>query len=128
MLLKPAILLLVLWGRTQHRLDAFLPASVKEQPLLRRVAELSFVPPAIHQNPQLLEKLADERGFFIRYWYIVSGPGIGADLVRAPAGVAASLGFHLEQDKVAEAPFVEAPGGRQSRHAAAHNNQGDLDR
>src|SRR5579872_753749 len=55
------------------------------------------------------------------------GPGETADLVLAPARIAAGLLFHFEQYEIAEAAFIQMPGGAQARHSAAHDHDRNFD-
>src|SRR5580700_10998604 len=50
------------------------------------------------------------------------GPGVGGDFVFAPAGIAAGLGIHFEEDEIGEAAFLEAPGRAETRNAATNDN------
>ena len=48
-------------GGGDLRLDAFLPAAVQKQPLLRREAQAALVPFAVFEDAQLFEQLAHQR-------------------------------------------------------------------
>ena len=50
------------------------------------------------------------------------GPGIGSDFVFAPAGVAAGLRIHFQEDEIGEAAFAEAPSGAETGDASANDN------
>jgi hypothetical protein len=55
----------------------------------------------------------------------VGSPGILADLVLAPAGVASSPIFHFEDDKIPEAAAAQAPGGAQPGNSTTDDDEGN---
>ena len=104
------------------RLDAVLPAAVEEEALLRRETEVALFPLAIFQDAEIFEEFADVFGFGAGHGDVVRGPGVGGDFVFAPAGVAAGLGIHFEENEIGEAAFAQTPGGAQSGDAAANDD------
>ncbi len=54
-------------------------------------------------------------------------PRVSADFAFPPAGVAAGVFRHFQQNEVVEAALVETPGGGQTRDAAAYNDDGNFD-
>ena len=103
-------------------LEAVLPAAVEEKALLRSETEIALFPLAIFQDAEIFEEFANVFGFGTGDGDVVRGPGIGGDFVFAPAGVAAGLGIHFQQNEIGEAAFAEAPGGAESGDAAANDD------
>src|SRR5207245_7607753 len=52
------------------------------------------------------------------------GPGIRGDFVLAPAGIAAGLLIHFEEDEVRESALAKAPRGAQASNSSTNNNNG----
>src|SRR5579872_5420268 len=107
-------------------LDAFLPAAVEEEALLRGEAEIALVPDSVLQNAEIFKEFADVNGFWAGDGNVVRGPGVGGDFVFAPASVAAGVVVHFEEDEIAEAAFAEAPCGGESGDAAADDDDSRL--
>ncbi len=115
-------LLAIFRFKADSRFDAFLPATVKKQSLLRRKGEIAFFPLAVFQDAKIFEKLADIFGFRTRNGDVVRRPGIRGDFIFAPTGVAARLGVHLQKDEVGKAAFAKSPSGAQAGDSAANND------
>ena len=45
-------------------------------------------------------------------------------MVLAPAGIASSLGVHLQKDEISKAALVQSPCGTQAGNASAHDHHG----
>src|SRR5580692_486669 len=104
--------------------ETFLPTAVEEKALLRREAEVALFPLAILEDAEVFEEFADVFGLSAGNGNVVGGPGIGGDFVFPPAGVAAGLRIHFEEDEIGEAAFRETPGGAETGDAAANDNDG----
>ena len=104
-------LVAVLLREDISRFEAVLPAAVNEEALLWREAEIALFPLAVFQDAEVFEEFADVDSFGTGDRDVVGGPGVGGDFVFAPAGVAACLGIHFEEDEIGEAAFAKAPGG-----------------
>ena len=74
--------------------------------------EVPLVESMAVEHPEILEELAHQAERLSRHRHVMSAPWEWAHLVAAPARVAAGVGFHFEQLELAEAAFVQAPGGR----------------
>src|SRR5580704_1197779 len=107
-------------------LDAFLPAAVEEEALLRGEAEIALVPDSVLQDAEIFEQFADVNGFWAGDGNIVRGPGVGGDFVFAPAGVAAGGVVHFEEHEVGEAAFAEAPRGAEAGDSTADDDDGEF--
>ena len=121
---KRTVIFAIAVGRGDFRLDAFLPAAVKIQPLLRSEAQAALVPFAVLEHAQLFEQLAHQGGARVGNRHVVRGPGIRGDLVLTPARISAGLGFHFKQHEIAKAAFVQTPRRAQSGDAAADDDDG----
>ena len=110
------------WLEADGGLDAFLPAAVEEEALLRREAEIALVPDAVLQDAEIFEEFADVDCFGAGDGDVVRGPWVGGDFVFAPAGVAAGGVVHFEEDEVGEAAFAEAPRGAEAGDSAADDD------
>ena len=122
-MLETGDVIAVACGRPHLRLEPGLPASVQEQPLLRRVTQMAGVPPAVGEHAELLEQLAHERSVGTRDRHVVRGPGVRADGVAPGPGVAAGFPLHFEQDEITKAPPEESPRRRQPGDAASDDHQ-----
>jgi hypothetical protein len=107
-------------------LDAFLPPAIEEEALLRGEAEIALVPDSILQDAKIFKEFADVDGFGSGDRNVVRGPRVGGDFVFAPAGVAAGVVVHFEEDEVGEAAFAEAPCGAEAGDSAADDDDGEF--
>src|SRR6266568_4415632 len=119
---KALKLIAVCLFKAHGRLDAFLPAAVEKQTLLRRKSEITFFPSAILENTEIFEEFADVFGLRAGYRNVMRGPRVDGDFVFAPAGVAAGLGVHFQKNKIAEAALAKTPSGAESADSAANND------
>src|ERR1700722_6262158 len=116
----------IAWLEADGGLDAFLPAAVKEESLLRREAEIAVLPNAVLQDAEIFEEFADVDCFGAGDRDVVRGPWVGGDFVFSPAGVAAGGVVHFEQSEIGEAAFAEAPCGAQAGDSAADDDDGEF--
>ena len=77
---------------------------------------------AVLQDSKIFEKFADIFGLWAGDRNIVGGPGIRRDFVFAPAGVAAGLGVHFEEDEIGEAALAKTPGSAKTGDSAAYDD------
>src|SRR5439155_11129426 len=119
-------LLAVFRSETNSGLDAFLPAAVEEEALLRRKSEIALFPLAIFQYAEIFEEFANAHGFRPGDRHVMRSPGIRGEFVLAPAGVAAGLLIHFKKDKISETAFAETPGGTEASDSPADNGDGDF--
>src|ERR1700741_424141 len=120
---EAAKLVAIVVSEADRGFDSILPAAVKKQALLRGETEEAVVPDTVFQHAQVFEKLTNINRAWARDRNVVRGPGVVGDFVFAPARVTARLLIHFEQDEIAEAPFLQSPGGAQAGYAAAHDDQ-----
>src|SRR5271166_3420767 len=121
------VLVAVARSASEFRLNAFLPAAVQEEALLWIEAQNPVVPAAIAEHAQFFHQLASERFAFGGHRKVVGGPGKARDFVLSPAGIAAGLLLHFQDDEIVEAFLVEAPGGAEAGDSGADDDGRNMD-
>ena len=109
-----------------HRQQAFLPLALKEQPLLRAVAQVALVvfPTATHALAQaeFFEQVLHFARVIAGHRQVVGTEWAGDAFHHAAAAVAASAVFEFEQHEVIDAGESQCARGGQARHAAASDH------